>query len=96
MAVGTGVEVGFGVWVRVGVGGFGVGVGGFGVGVGGFGVEVGGIAVGVGVEVDGTGVAVGVGGISVAALQLTPKTRSTKSQANNGFLISMPPLCSSK
>jgi hypothetical protein len=91
VAVGTGVEVGFGVWVRVGVGGFGVGVGGFGVGVGGFGVGVGGIAVGVGVEVDGTGVAVGVGGASVAVSQLALKTMNPKSTANNNFLISMPP-----
>lgn len=81
MAVGTGVEVGRGVWVRVGVGGFGVGVGGISVGV----------EVGTGVEVGGLGVSVGVGGTSVAVSQLTLKTISPKSKANNSFLIPMPP-----
>ena len=50
----------------------------------GAGVEVG---TGAGVEVGGLGVAVGVGGISVAVVQLTPRTRSTKRQANKSFLI---------
>ena len=54
-------------------------------------VGVGGTSVGVGVEVGGLGVAVGVGGISVAVVQLAPRTKNTKRQANNGFLISMPP-----
>jgi F0F1-type ATP synthase membrane subunit c/vacuolar-type H+-ATPase subunit K len=59
------------------------------VGVGGTSVGVG---VGIGVGVGGIGVAVGVGGTSVTVLQLAPKISSVKRQANNGFLILMPPL----
>jgi hypothetical protein len=75
---GTGVDVGSGVEVEVGVGGLGVMVGGIGLREGGIGVDVGrgvGVEVGVGglgvsegrrVRVGGTGVFVGVGGTGVA------------------------------